>query len=114
MSPLVQVKPEQRKEVAMLPARMAHALHGLLVAVQGEKGPPTAAEACLYDFDALSVQSTAQALHHAAKRGYCFNINGCWWPTNRVYDIKYALEERSLADEDARDRFYMPIVDALI
>ena len=86
---------------AMSP-RMAHALHGLVLASLEQKGPPTAAEACIYDFDAISPRATGQALRHAAKRGYCFANRGYWWPLNDAYALRYALEDRALRDEDAR------------
>lgn len=94
--------PAKLAVVDAMPARMAHALHGLLVASAEEKAPATAAEICVYDFDALSPRATGQALRRAAERGYCFLTQDLWWPTNAAHELRYALEDRALRDEDRR------------
>mgnify|MGYP001581685887 CR=1 FL=1 len=102
MSLIVPVDPVKRDVVAALPSRTAHALHGMMEASRNEKMPVTAAEACIYDFDAISPRATARSLRHAATLGYCVYTGRYWCPLNAAYDLRYALEDRALRDEDDR------------
>lgn len=88
-----------------LPPRVAHAVHGLLAAssigMGGGSGPFTAAEVCVYDFDALSPRGTGAALREAAKRGLVVFVPPRYWtPTNATLDHRRAFEDRALRDED--------------
>ena len=104
MSLLIPVDSARREIVAALPARTAHAMHGLLEASRCMNAPVTAAEACIYDFDAMSPLATAMSLRHAARLGYCVYTGRYWCPLNAAYELRYALEDRALRDEDDRDR----------
>lgn len=95
---------EKAAFVAGLPPRVAHAVHGLLVA--SSEFPPkpcSASEVCIYDahWEALSGRHTGAALREASKLGLCFHAGPYWVATNLALDHKQAFETRFLRDEDA-------------
>lgn len=96
----------KRKLVDALPPRVAHAVHALIVATaEHPPMPRTAAEVCIYDapYEALSGRHTAAALREASKLGLAWRTlsGGYWIPSTRALNLKSALEERALRDEDA-------------
>lgn len=60
--------------------------------------PPTAAEVCIYDSEALSPRATAAALTHGQRLGYCATISGIWTAGTRLHDIHGDLEDRYLRE----------------
>ena len=99
---IVAFNPEKVRIVAALPRRTAHALHALLESSREMNMPVTAAEAMLYDEEAMGPRGTAMALKHAQRLGYCFVTPGGYWvPGNATYDLRYALEDRYLRETEA-------------
>lgn len=95
------VNPEKLAYVEKLPARMAHALHALLEATREHVMPVTAQEIMIYDWEAMSPQGTGAALREAQKRGLAVAVPGGYWvATNQTNELRYALEDRALRDQD--------------
>lgn len=95
-------------EVVRLPRRVAHVAHALMMAWEeaGGSAPVTAAEVCIYDSEALSVQGTGRALACARKLRLADSAPGgplgvmLWWPADGAWKIRRALEARVLAEQD--------------
>lgn len=105
MDESVFTKADRRLYVDALPPRVAHAVHALIVATaEHPPMPRTAAEVCVYDapYEALSGRHTGAALREAEKLGLAMYASPYWVATNAALELKYALEERALRDEDAQ------------
>lgn len=66
-------------DVDAMPRRAAHAVYAVFAASRDLRMPPTAAEACHYDEEAISVKATAAALREAAKHGLVVCAGGVWF-----------------------------------
>jgi hypothetical protein len=62
--------------------------------------PVTAAEAMLYDPEAMSPQSTGQALANAQRLGLAVQAARYWVPTGAALDLRSALEDRFLRETE--------------
>lgn len=91
------------EEVAALSPRVAHVTHALLAAWQESPGPLKANEIVIYDWEALTARDTGAALTAARRAGLVDGIRGLWFASPKAHELKSALEDRSLADEEARD-----------
>lgn len=90
--------------VKSLPPRVAHATHALLVTAK-ERGavPVKASEIVIHDWEALSTQVTVNALTRAKHEGLALSIGGVWIATEKAHAVADQLEDRSFADQEARD-----------
>jgi hypothetical protein len=62
--------------------------------------PVTTYEVCEYDAEAMTPASTYGALRRAMRAGLAGGCRGLWFPTNRAWEMRKALEERFLAEVD--------------
>jgi len=92
-----------REHVAKLSPRVAHVAHALLFTTKEIRGPARADEIIIYDWEAPTPAQTGAALAAARREGLAEGIKGIWFATNKAHAWADALEDRSLADEDARD-----------
>jgi hypothetical protein len=106
--------------VKRLPRRSAHALSALMTATRELRMPPTAAEICVYDPEAISVRSTAAALREASRKGLCACAPGGYWvAATAAMEMERELEDRLLADTDeseddpANDEEAQALIDAI-
>lgn len=90
----------REEAVAALPRRTAHALYALLESSREANMPVTAAEAMLYDDEAMSPQGTGQALANARRLGLAVQAGRWWAPTGATLDMRSALEERFLRETE--------------
>lgn len=94
-------------QVVRLPRRVARVTHALMTTWTdaGGSAPVTAAEVCVYDSEALSVQSTGTALAYARKLRLADSAPGgpdgvrLWWPSDGAWELRRSLEERVLAEQ---------------
>lgn len=82
--------------VAELPRRTAHALYGLLESSRQLNMPVTAAEAMIYDMEAMTPRHTARGLRHARALGLCHYTGRYWTPSFAALELHRALENRYL------------------
>lgn len=86
-------------DVDALPRRTAHALYALLATSRDLRMPPTAAEICHYDEEAVSVRATAAALREAAARHLCVCAGGYWFAIGDTLHLGSGpFERRFIAD----------------
>jgi hypothetical protein len=91
---------EQAEELSLRVAQVAHAL--MEASTNAGGGPLTAAEVCEYDGEALSVHATAAALTHARRLRLADRFDGLWFPTNKAWELRRALEDRVLGEPSTR------------
>lgn len=106
--PTIPLDPAKVAEVAQLPRRTAHALHGLLVASLELKMPVKAHEVQVYDGEAITAHQTAAGLVHARRLGlamYTGTGSRLWVATEAAQGLRYAIEDRYLREtyEEERD-----------
>jgi hypothetical protein len=89
-----------QREVEQLPRRTAHALHGLIVASKELNMPVTAAEAQVYDEEALTARHTAAGLRHAHRLGLVGYAVPYWIPSNAALELRAAIEDRYLRETE--------------
>lgn len=93
---------EPRLDVDALPRRTAHAMHALFEASRELRMPPTAAETCVYDEEAVSVKATAAALREAQRRGLAANARGFWFVAGDALLLgRRPFERRWLVDTES-------------
>lgn len=103
------VTPEQW--VALLPRRVAHAVHAMMAARDAAPGstPVTTREVTVYDREAWSAASTGVALAHGVRYGLTIPAGRLpgegrvWLATPKAHELKLALEDRFLREAEAPD-----------